>query len=92
MNPAAPGSARPSGAGAEPQGLAAAAAEWSVTPWAWGGGGAHCSWLGLGAGFLSGREGGPQRVVGAAADRHTPASLPPSPPFCWKREVIVSPG
>ena len=33
-------------------------AEQCVTPWAWGGGGwQSCSWLGIGAGFLSGREG-----------------------------------
>lgn len=49
------------------------APERSVTPWAWGGGGRwwqSCSWLGIGAGFLSGREGARRGERGQRSQAH----------------------
>lgn len=70
------------------------AAQGSLTPWAWGGEGgqAKLQLAGNRGWFPVWKGRGPQRGAGAAADRHTPAFLPPSSPFCWKSEVIVSRG
>lgn len=56
------------------------AAQGSVTPWAWGGGGGRqsCSWLGIGAGFLSGREGARR---GERGQQQTGTPLPFSLPL-----------
>lgn len=82
------------GASAEERGGAAGrpAAPGCVTPWVWGGG-AKLQLAGNRGWFPVWKGRGPQRGAGAAAARrHTPAILPPSSPFCWKSEVIVSLG
>lgn len=63
-----------------------------MTPWAWGGGGAKLQLAGNRGWFPVWKGRGRQRGAGTAPKRHTPAFLPPSPPFCWKSEVIVRPG
>ena len=71
------------------------APERSVTPWAWAGGGAVVAKLQLAGnrGWFPVWKGmGPAEGSGGSAARHTPAFLPPSPPFCWKSKVIVNPG
>ena len=59
----------------------------------WSGGDGGKAAAGWESGLVSCLEGkGPAEGSGGSAARHTPAFLPPSPPFCWKSKVIVNPG
>lgn len=90
-----PGEARPfgghrGGTGVEPLGPGA---ECDSVGLGWRGGGGGKAAAGWESGLVSCLEGkGPAEGSGGSAARHTPAFLPPSPPFCWKSKVIVNPG